>query len=306
MPERGSKLFIKAWGLILLVWLAGACALLSPLGGNQPVEDKTSTSAAAVNTATQTLPIPSPTPEPTLTPEIEPAVLRSKSYSEQSADGGFIVLLQYPYIEAGLSEGFAEFNQQVEGIVFGELETFRKQIDEQSLTPAESVGPSSFLSAYEVANATQGILSLRLNFDQYASGAAHPYPYTVTLTYDFEKQKALSLADLFLPDSEYLQRLSDLALADLSQREWFDSAQGLAPLEQNYPNWLLTEDGLTIIFDVYQVAPYAAGPQLVEISFDQLQGLLSAGGWQQQLSSPAMQVETRSLPIQLPPMEPEH
>jgi hypothetical protein len=252
---------------------------------------------------TQTLPTSEPFPDATLKVN---KILSTRSYTERGERDELVVLLQYPYLESDSPEPTVEtFNQLVEEIVFTELDSFRQQITGQPLLPPDSPHPNTFLSGYEVVTATQGIISLRLNLDQYASGAAHPYPYTITFTYDLSGQKTVSLADLFLPESAYLQRLSDLAYDALSSQGLLDSSQGLEPKESNFRNWLVTADGITLIFDVYQVAAYAAGVQTVSIPFDQLQDILSSGNWRDQLQQPEMQVDKRSVPIQLPPVEVE-
>ena len=54
-----------------------------------------------------------------------------------------------------------------------------------------------------------------------------------------------------------------------------DGPQGAGPLPENYQDWLLTPDALVFIFEPYQVAAYAAGPQRVTILLADLQDILA-------------------------------
>lgn len=45
-------------------------------------------------------------------------------------------------------------------------------------------------------------------------------------------------------------------------------SEGTAPKEENFENFLITDNALIIIFDPYEVAPYAAGSVFVEIPLD--------------------------------------
>ena len=46
----------------------------------------------------------------------------------------------------------------------------------------------------------------------------------------------------------------------------------------NYENWTITKKGLGIIFDAYQVGPYAAGPQYVLVPYPALKEMIDSTG----------------------------
>ncbi len=114
----------------------------------------------------------------------------------------------------------------------------------------------------------------------YMQGAAHPGTHTRTVTYDLETGSDVRLAELFLPGSDYLERIAKYCIAQLSTRDIdFDSfSSGASPLPENYGNWNITAEGLLITFDEYQVAPYAAGAQEVTIPFAELQSVIDPQG----------------------------
>jgi hypothetical protein len=98
-----------------------------------------------------------------------------------------------------------------------------------------------------------------------------------TLVFDFQKKRALTLDDVFLPDQDYLTKIADYSRQMLSTRDNLFFEERAAPAAENYSNWLLTSEGFTIIFDVYQVAPYVYGPQQVIIPYSELSAFLQPG-----------------------------
>lgn len=63
-------------------------------------------------------------------------------------------------------------------------------------------------------------------------------------------------------------------LGDMTDAEWI--AMGTDPAEPfNYRSWALTNDALVIYFDPYQVAAYAAGPQVVSIPLADIADVLA-------------------------------
>ena len=80
------------------------------------------------------------------------------------------------------------------------------------------------------------------------------------------------MEDLFQPGSDYLQKISEYCISELQANEYVfpDFQQSAGPKAENYRNWNIQENGILITFDVYQIAPYAAGPQMVLVPYDVL------------------------------------
>ena len=99
-------------------------------------------------------------------------------------------------------------------------------------------------------------------------GGAHPTVTYRAENFDIATQGRLLLGNLFtVSEEEYLIRLQDMVLAQMDKREtedgirYFESARE-QPLSLLDPmDFALTEDSLLLIFNVYALAPYAAGPQ---------------------------------------------
>ena len=219
---------------------------------------------------------------------------------EETPEGGKVVVSAwYPYIQGGDTlPGVTSYNQYIQDILQNELTSFNSSVDEMMPTP-EMPYNNSIINGYQVLSATQNLVSLELNMSTYLTGAAHPYPYTITINYDLAAGKPINLADLFQPDSAYLERLSSLAKTSLEEQETLFFEDGLNPVEDNFKTWLVSPDGLTLIFDVYQVAPYAAGIQRVTIPFDQLSDILNADALQG-LSATPLEVDPVVLQAEYP------
>ena len=54
--------------------------------------------------------------------------------------------------------------------------------------------------------------------------------------------------------------------------------EGAKPTVENYRNWNIAPEGLRITFDTYQVAPGAAGPQMVMVPYAELKSVVDSQG----------------------------
>lgn len=99
------------------------------------------------------------------------------------------------------------------------------------------------------------------------TGGAHGLQ--TTHTFSFAKTgETIKLSDLFTNGMQGLGTIADAVKKDLMKREFADAewiAEGAAPTEENYQNFVVEDSGITFIFDPYQVAPYSSGAQTVSV-----------------------------------------
>lgn len=224
---------------------------------------------------------------PTVTPSVIPptitsvvlisqqVTLISAPYNETNQTPPFTITSQTPQLTGSDDPRVTAFNQRLNQLVAKEVDMFRQSFLQNT---APIVTNGSFLEvSYELVSQIGDLWSLKLDFSFYADGAAHPGLYSITLNYDLGQGKELALSDLFLPNSNYLEVISNYCMAELSKQPFFDVpfSEGAQPSPENYRNWNLTPDGLMITFDEYQVAPYAAGPQKVIVPYSELQAVIN-------------------------------
>lgn len=237
--------------------------------------------ALACNAFTRPRPVPTPAP-PTATstpvPLSKQLTVVPQQLNETNQTPPFTLTAQTPQLTGSPDPRVAAFNQRLSELVSKEVDMWRKSFRENT-TP--TVGNGSFLEVkYNLVSQTGDLWSFKFDFNFYSDGAAHPGSYSITINYDLGQGKELALADLFLPNTDYLGAIANYCITELSKRPFFDGpfADGAQPKPENYRNWNITPDGLLITFNEYQVAPYAAGPQSVTVPYSALKSLIHPAG----------------------------
>lgn len=235
--------------------------------------------------ATFTFGNPTPPVEPptqvstaTLVPLSAQVTLVSQPYIESNQEPAFTITAQTPQLSGSDDPRVLAFNQKLHDLIQGEIDVFRQEFMN---APLVEVAAGSFLEiTHTLAAQYDDIWSFKFVFYFYSNGAAHPGDYSMTLNYDLEQGRELALGDLFLPGSGYLEEISKYCIAELGKQPFFDGpfTTGTEPTAENYRNWNITPEGLMITFDTYQVAPGAAGPQVIVIPYGQLSALIGPQG----------------------------
>ena len=173
-------------------------------------------------------------------------------------------------------EGDEVFNKAVHESVTSVVDDFKKGLPK---TAAESYPDyGTYLhGTYKAEVLQNGVISALFDYDEYSSGAAHPWGGLSSLVYDSKRHRTVSLADLFQPGTGFVQRLSELAVESLAQNEYADRQaihRGAGPVASNFKVFTLTETELVLHFQQYQVAAGAAGTQQVFIPLTTLSTIL--------------------------------
>ena len=283
------KLFI---GIVLLFTLACNVSFSAGTPTAIPSTIPTSTNFVPAGPSTA-IPASSPTftPIPTTTsvpPTATPTVLISQQVSTTSipideTDPGsgyppYTIKAQIPQLTGSGDPRVLAFNQLVNDRLTNEINTWRQNFEQLLLTP-NSTG-SSLDVRYTLIVQIGDLWSFKFDFDFYSDSAAHPGLNSMTLNYDLGQGKELSLGDLFLPNSNYLEIIATYCTNELSKQPFADPIflEGAKPTKDNYRNWNITPDGLLITFDEYQVAPYAAGPQQITVPYNELRTAINPQG----------------------------
>jgi len=244
-----------------------------------------STLLSAIMACNMLVPVPPATTIPSAIPSTAAPVslsqqvtLISQPFTETNQTPPFTITSQTPQLMGSDDPRMAMFNQRLNELVTKEVDTFRQSFLQNT---APIVTNGSFVDVtYTLTSQQADTWSFKFDVHFYSDGAAHPGSYSLTLNHDLAGGRELALADLFLPNSNYLEAISSYCIAELSKQPFFEGpfAEGAQPTPENYRNWNITPAGLLITFDEYQVAPYAAGPQQVTIPYNELQTLIDPQG----------------------------
>jgi len=173
-------------------------------------------------------------------------------------------------------KGDEAFNKAVHQSVTSAVDDFKKGMPKTATESDPDYG-TYLHGTYKAEVLQNGVISVLFNYDEYSSGAAHPWGVLRSIVYDTKGHGTVSLADLFQPGTGFVQRLSELAVESLEQNEYADRHaihQGAGPVESNFKVFTLTESELVLHFQQYQVAAGAAGEQEVSIPLTSLSRVL--------------------------------
>ena len=124
-----------------------------------------------------------------------------------------------------------------------------------------------------VARSDETVLSMAVMEGSYLGGA-HPFGMTTGRTYDTQTGKELSLKDVVSDydgiyeyvkkqlKENYDQSMFFEDYQDTLQKMFYDESGDYGTVQ-----WTISQTGLSIYFNQYDLAPYAAGSQQVDISF---------------------------------------
>src|SRR5262245_18813796 len=193
-----------------------------------------------------------------------------------------------PEISGADSARVQKFNQAVANLVAARTREFRNSLDEMAREEATSAEqgvkrgaktpPNSLDVSYEITAANKDFISILFTFFEY-TGAAHPNTTTESFNYDLNRNAPVKLADLFTPNSDYLEVISDYAVKELKKLETVDDPErGAGPSLDNFHSWNICFAGLKITFDRYQVGAYAAGEHEVVVPYSVLKPIINPNG----------------------------
>jgi Protein of unknown function (DUF3298) len=129
---------------------------------------------------------------------------------------------------------------------------------------------------FSVSGNDKNILCLRLNNSEYYEGAAHGMYGVSMLTFDLNNGKKISMKDLFLPNTENaLNQLGEKLFYETNGKEDWFFAPGEFKLTDNFG---LRSDGITFIYNPYEIGPYSAGAPEVFIPYTKLSAYINPNG----------------------------
>ncbi len=214
--------------------------------------------------------------EPEAPPQAMPAEISlvERAFAEESDQPPYEIDARWPNL-AGDAAFAVTFNAELDQRVDAGLSDFKAVVAERGDSPEFEV-LSTLALDYEVTYLSDGLVSVYLIWDTYIAISAHPFPSSQALNFDAHQGRFINLGDLFAPEADPVSVILDRVEPELLRRDLGTTAGAAEQALEAREHWNLLPEGLRINFDVYEVGPYAAGPQFVFIPWADLAPYLKA------------------------------
>ena len=156
-----------------------------------------------------------------------------------------------------------ELLQEAQGrqkAILKEAKTYAKDLNVDQMTPQ-----FEYLESFTPIKTIKPYFILELFKYQY-SGGAHGLANFSYLVIDTDKSEVVSLKDLFKEQVDYRSIINEQISQMIKTREaqgefFFTGSDGFQSISETQPFYINEQGDLVIVFNVYEIAPYAAGPQ---------------------------------------------
>lgn len=218
------------------------------------------------------LPLDDLSAPPSMTPaarRLSPLTLKtialSPSNGKAKAD---VTYLQVASVPAGVNAG--ALNRELQKLVAGGDVSIESRIS--GVLNLDSCDGDCELSIdMNAAYNNNGILAVTLDVYE-ITGGAHGMPDKRCANFDTVTGRRLELSDFLVPDHK--KHLDILVRKELEK----DHAEDLIRYEGINNNFLVSQKGLTFVFNVYEIAPYSAGILEASLSWSQISALVRTDG----------------------------
>ncbi|MEW9125117.1 MAG: RsiV family protein, partial [Thermotaleaceae bacterium] len=153
-------------------------------------------------------------------------------------------------------------------------------IKEESTTDPEEIYYEIVDKDFEIKELGE-VVTIVENGYFYPIGAAHGTPRFSGYHMNMRTGKFYSMEDLFISDSNYMKRLESIVKKQIEMQQDDEDAmyfEGAEPTISAGQYFLLTEKGMKIYYQVYEIAPYAAGTPSFEIPYEEIKDILDKEG----------------------------
>jgi hypothetical protein len=128
---------------------------------------------------------------------------------------------------------------------------------------------------YEKGN----LLSYQMDYNEYTGGAHNIYSSNFE-NYNLKKMVTLKLADLFV--ANYQNTLKSLIIQQLikdkevnSEKELNEKGYGTTGAITPTENFFLDDDGITFVYNIYEIAPFSMGMVKVHLDYKQIDSIMN-------------------------------
>jgi len=178
---------------------------------------------------------------------------------------------------AGLEEQLSKLGEKIKTTVLADVDRFMETIKDAQDNGRTDLQEQVNETKVHAERSDSNFFSVRV--DTFVDfGGAHPGTLIGAYNYDTKTGKQLVLGDIVADKDKFLTYVKEDLLNNYKKEEFFDldkdfakyqldAAENAADDTKRAFTWLLGYDGIQIIFNQYDIAPYAAGQQFVDIKF---------------------------------------
>jgi curved DNA-binding protein CbpA len=172
------------------------------------------------------------------------------------------IQIQYPKI-SGLTD---EVQNTLNANFKKEAELFASEAEKEASRRDGTIeNKYDYSQTYVVTFNREGVLSVVV--DQYGySGGAHGGTFRTGHTFSLKDGKKIELKDLLKAEPNYKQKLDKMLKASSKDIAFPESTGGLT----EKPDFYVSESGLAIFYQQYEIAPYAAGIPTYTFNFSSI------------------------------------
>ena len=197
-----------------------------------------------------------------------------KLYATMKADGFIILNDGYEELQKALQENSRYAKDDINFFkenYLGDTASLEEIVDESGMQ-------LYYKNTAYVKRLDANVLSIERMISSFAGGA-HPSSYYEDYTFDVSSGRELERSDV-ITDETAFEELLYSKLEECPQKEeffedWKDTVANELSGQEDYKLvWGLTDNGFLVTFNNYDIAPYAAGPVLIEIPYEELTGII--------------------------------
>ena len=211
-------------------------------------------------------------------------IIKKEIIDSSTVPQNHYIEIQYPVLKGLYDTKIQDFiNSEIEIYIKSSVDTFKNELKDWELPTMEPNMQSGFYIDYDAA-INKNTFSVILFIEPFFAGSAHPSHESHSMNFDLSTGKQIRFADLFDNQKKYLSKISKFCINYLKNNkedlafddEWLKAGAGPDP--ENFKNFNIQPEGLTITFDPYQVAAYAYGYQNVIIPYKEIKDIVNKEG----------------------------
>ena len=131
----------------------------------------------------------------------------------------------------------------------------------------------------EVENGYKGYINYTIMWEEF-SGGMHPYSFYTVLNFNPETGEEIVLSDIL--KENYEEPLTQILIKNLAKQLQVENIEGIKEKGYLYRdnemfisnNFILDNEKIVFIYNKYEIAPYAFGDIMINVTYDELKDLL--------------------------------